>query len=174
MPRCRPANAWHSMRSKSSSRRSSALATAAANAHDLSSLPAWAARRRGGRPALGAGRLQDGTLHVRRVKNGAPASHPLTGREMREVRQHQRESPQSPFIFVSQRGSPLAAPGFSPLVERAGVVADLGIKVHAHMLRRSSSWSSNRHAVGSAAIHRPARCRMARNCSYFSGWHDRR
>ena len=28
--------------------------------HDLFSLPAWAARRRGGRPALGAGRLQDG------------------------------------------------------------------------------------------------------------------
>ena len=39
------------------------------------------------------------TLHVRRVKNGTPASHPLTGREMRELRQHQRESPSSPFIF---------------------------------------------------------------------------
>ena len=49
-------------------------------------------------------------------------------------------APQSPFIFVSQRGSPLAAPGFSPLVERAGVVADLGIKVHAHMLRHSTGY----------------------------------
>ena len=80
------------------------------------------------------------TLHVRRVKNGTPASHPLTGREMRELCQHQRESPSSPFIFVSERGSPLSAPGFSRMVERAGVVADLGIKVHAHMLRHSAGY----------------------------------
>jgi site-specific recombinase XerD len=58
---------------------------------------------------------------------------------MRELRQHQRESPESPFIFASQRGSPLAALGFSPLVERAGAVTDLGIKVHAHMLRGSTA-----------------------------------
>jgi integrase len=29
------------------------------------------------------------TLHVRRVKNGTPATHPLTGREMRAPRRHQ-------------------------------------------------------------------------------------
>jgi len=58
-------------------------------------------------------------LHVRRVKNGTPASHPLTGREMRALRRHQRESRPSPFVFVSERGAPLAAPGFSRMVERA-------------------------------------------------------
>ena len=52
---------------------------------------------------------------------------------MRELCKHQRESPQSPFIFVSGQGSPLSAPAFSRMVERAGVVADLGIKVHAHV-----------------------------------------
>ncbi|HWW35344.1 MAG TPA: HGGxSTG domain-containing protein, partial [Xanthobacteraceae bacterium] len=41
------------------------------------------------------------TLHIRRAKNGTPATHPLSGREMRELRRHQRESPQSPFVFVS-------------------------------------------------------------------------
>ena len=81
------------------------------------------------------------TLHVRRVKKKrTPASHALTGREMRELRQHQRESPSSPFIFVSESSSPLSAPGFSRTVERAGVVADLGIKVHAHMLRHSTGY----------------------------------
>ena len=40
-------------------------------------------------------------LHVRRVKNGTPATHPLTGREMRALRRHQRESGPSPFVFVS-------------------------------------------------------------------------
>src|ERR1700687_5470682 len=32
------------------------------------------------------------TLHVRRVKNGTPATHPLTGREMRALRKYQRNS----------------------------------------------------------------------------------
>jgi integrase len=32
-------------------------------------------------------------LHVRRVKNGTPASHALTGREMRALRRHHRGKP---------------------------------------------------------------------------------
>jgi hypothetical protein len=50
--------------------------------------------------------------------------HPLSGREMRELRRHQRESA---FVSVSERGAPLSAPGFSRMVERAAVAADLGI-----------------------------------------------
>jgi integrase len=74
-------------------------------------------------------------LHVRRAKNSTSATHPLSGREMRELRRHQRESPGSPFLFASERAAPLSAPGFSRLVERAAETADLGIKAHAHMLR---------------------------------------
>jgi integrase len=58
------------------------------------------------------------TLHVRRVKNGTPSTHPLTGRELRDLRRHQRESAKSPFVFVSERGAPLSAPGFSRMIER--------------------------------------------------------
>jgi type 1 fimbriae regulatory protein FimB/type 1 fimbriae regulatory protein FimE len=81
------------------------------------------------------------TLHVRRIKNGTPATHPLTGREMRALRRHQREAPKSAFIFVSERGAPLSAPGFSRMVERAGRSANLGIKVHAHMLRHACGYA---------------------------------
>jgi integrase len=45
------------------------------------------------------------TLHVRRLKNGTPTTHPLTGRELRALRRHQRESAKSPFAFVSERGA---------------------------------------------------------------------
>jgi integrase len=79
-------------------------------------------------------------LHVRRAKNGTSATHPLSGREMRELRRHQRESPGSPFVFVSERGAPLSAPGFSRMVERAVAVAELGIKAHAHMLRHACGY----------------------------------
>jgi integrase len=83
------------------------------------------------------------TLHVRRIKNGTPATHPLTGREMRALRKHQRESGLTPraFVFVSERGAPLSAPGFSRMVERAGRAAKLGIKVHAHMLRHACGYA---------------------------------
>jgi type 1 fimbriae regulatory protein FimB/type 1 fimbriae regulatory protein FimE len=70
------------------------------------------------------------SLHVRRVKNGTPGTHPLTGRELRLLRRHQRESERSPFVFVSERGAPLSAPGFSRMIERAAGLAKLGIKVH--------------------------------------------
>jgi integrase len=69
-----------------------------------------------------------------------PSTHPLTGKELRELRKHQHESPTSPFMFVSERGTPLTAPGFSRMVERAGIAADLGIKVHAHMLRHATGF----------------------------------
>jgi site-specific recombinase XerD len=62
--------------------------------------------------------------------------HPLIDRrELRALRQYQRTSPVSPFVFVSQRGAPFDAPGFSMMVERVGIAADLGVKVHAYMLR---------------------------------------
>jgi integrase len=59
------------------------------------------------------------SLHVRRLKNGTPSTHPLSGRELRALRRHQRESKRSPFVFVSERDAPLSAPGFSRMVERA-------------------------------------------------------
>jgi len=80
------------------------------------------------------------TLHVRRLKNGTPSTHPLTGRELRALRRHQRESVKSPFVFVSERGAPLSAPGFSRMVERAASFAKIGIKAHAHMLRHACGY----------------------------------
>jgi integrase len=49
-------------------------------------------------------------LHVRRVKNGTPSTHPIQGDEMRALRRLHRESPTSPFVFVSERGSPSPQP----------------------------------------------------------------
>jgi integrase len=80
-------------------------------------------------------------IHIRRIKNGSPSTHPLTGRELRALRQHQRASPGSPFLFVSERGAPLNAAGFSRMVERAGKAAGLDLKFHAHMLRHACGFA---------------------------------
>ena len=59
---------------------------------------------RAGRPSLGSDRLRSGAvLHVRRVKQGTPATHPILGDELRALRQLQREQePKSPFMFTSE------------------------------------------------------------------------
>jgi site-specific recombinase XerD len=92
------------------------------------------------------------SLHVRRVKNGMPSTHPLTGRELRELRRHQRESPKSPFVFVSERGAPLSAPSFSRMIERAAKAANLGIKAHAHMLRHACGYKLAKDGVDTRAL----------------------
>ena len=76
-------------------------------------------------------------LHVRRVKSGIPSTHPLTGMEMRALRRLRREGPESPFIFVSERGSPFSTAGFARMIDRAAEAAGLEIKAHPHMLRHA-------------------------------------
>ena len=58
--------------------------------------------------------LQRGTLHVNRKKNGEAATHPLSGRELRGLRQLKRAYPESPFMMPNSvrtpRGRGYAAP----------------------------------------------------------------
>jgi integrase len=81
------------------------------------------------------------TLHVRRVKKGTPATHPLRGDEMRALRKLQRESAASPFVFTSERGAPFATAGFAKMIERAGIAAKLPFKAHPHMLRHACGFA---------------------------------
>ena len=61
------------------------------------------------------------TLHVRRVKQGTPSTHPILGDELRPLRRLQREQePKSPFVFTSERGSPFTTAGFARMIDRAG------------------------------------------------------
>jgi site-specific recombinase XerD len=81
-------------------------------------------------------------LHVRRVKQGTPSVHPLSGPELRALRRLQRESEgSSPFVFLSERGAPFTTAGFARMVERAGLAAGLGLKVHPHMLRHACGFA---------------------------------
>ena len=83
-----------------------------------------------------------GTLHVRRVKQGTPSTHPIMGDELRALRRLKREQqPTSPFVFTSERGAPFSTAGFARMVERAGVEAKLAFKAHPHMLRHACGYA---------------------------------
>jgi hypothetical protein len=57
------------------------------------------------------------TLHVRRVKQGTPSTHPIVGDELRALRRLQRkQGPKSPFVFTSERGAPFTTAGFARMV----------------------------------------------------------
>jgi site-specific recombinase XerD len=79
-------------------------------------------------------------LHVRRVKQGTPATHPLGGVELRALRRLQREVAKCEFVFVSERGAPFSTAGFAKLVERAGIEAGFKFKAHPHMLRHACGY----------------------------------
>jgi integrase len=82
------------------------------------------------------------TLHVRRVKRGTPATHPILGDELRALRRLQREqAPTSPFVFTSERAGPFTTAGFARMMERAGVEAGMPFKVHPHMLRHACGFA---------------------------------
>ena len=58
--------------------------------------------------------LNAAILHVRRVKQGSPATHPLTGVELRALRKLQRDQePKSPFVFISERRYTVLKAGLS-------------------------------------------------------------
>jgi type 1 fimbriae regulatory protein FimB/type 1 fimbriae regulatory protein FimE len=84
--------------------------------------------------------LASGKLFVTRVKNGSPSTHPLAGIELRALRKLQRESPKSPFVFVSERGSPFTTAGFRKMVARLGEAAEFEFGIHPHMLRHGTGY----------------------------------
>jgi integrase len=81
-----------------------------------------------------------GTLHVRRKKNGDPATHPLSGRELRALRELKRAYLGSPFLFLTERLGPITAATVRKLIARAGTNAQIGLPVHPHMLRHAAGF----------------------------------
>jgi type 1 fimbriae regulatory protein FimB/type 1 fimbriae regulatory protein FimE len=89
--------------------------------------------------------LNTGRLHARRAKGGAASVHPIGARESRALRKLQRDMiaagmMSSPYVFVSERGSPLSVAGYQRMVARAGEAARFGFLVHSHMLRHGCGY----------------------------------
>src|SRR3990170_4429091 len=84
--------------------------------------------------------LEQGTLHVNRLKNGTPSVHPLRGPEIRALRKLFREYPDSPYVFATERGGPMTDATARKIVARAGELAEVGFPVHPHMLRHATGY----------------------------------
>jgi type 1 fimbriae regulatory protein FimB/type 1 fimbriae regulatory protein FimE len=92
-------------------------------------------------------------MHIRRVKGGSPATHQIPGRELRWLRQLEREQrPRSAFVFTSERSSPFTSRGIHKLVAQAGVAAGLPFPVHPHMLRHTTGYVFANNGVDTRTI----------------------
>ena len=91
-------------------------------------------------------------LHVRRVKNGLPALHPLRGTELRALRQLQHTSPEMAYVFISERGSPLTARTVYHIIAEAGRAAGFAFPVHPHMLRHACGFYLANKGVDTRAL----------------------
>lgn len=84
--------------------------------------------------------LEQGTIHINRLKNGNPSVHPLRGPEIRALRRLFREYPDSQYVFCTERKGPLTAATARKVIARAGALAGLGFPVHPHMLRHATGY----------------------------------
>jgi type 1 fimbriae regulatory protein FimE len=78
-----------------------------------------------------------GSIHVNRLKNGLPSTHPIRGVEMRALRELRRVYVDSPYVFVTERKGPMTTATARKLIARAGELAKLPFPIHPHMLRHA-------------------------------------
>ena len=85
--------------------------------------------------------LSQGLLHVNGSKRTAPAStHPIGEPEIRSLRRLQRDYPETPYVFVTERKGPLTESNVRKMIARARWNANISFPVHPHMLRHACGY----------------------------------
>ena len=84
--------------------------------------------------------LKTGLLHVSRLKNGIDSVHPVRGPELRALRRLKKDYPNTPYVFVTERGGPMTDSTVRKMIKRAGEAAGIDFPIHPHMLRHSAGY----------------------------------
>jgi integrase len=85
--------------------------------------------------------VDSATLHMRRAKNGKPATHPIRGDELRALRQLRRDQgAHAKFVFLGERGAPFTTDALNH-IKRLGAKTKIGFPVHVHMLRHACGYA---------------------------------
>jgi type 1 fimbriae regulatory protein FimE len=122
--------------------------------------------------------LQHGRLHVNRAKGGIESVHPLHGPELRALRPLQGSSP---YVFVTEAGTPVTTAWFLRMIQRTGRAAKLPFQVHPHMLRHSTGYKlanqgedtrSLAHYLGHRNLQSTARCAALAPGRFAKFWKD--
>ncbi|MBV8456136.1 MAG: tyrosine-type recombinase/integrase [Acetobacteraceae bacterium] len=85
--------------------------------------------------------LDNGTLEMRRAKNGKGGTHTLDRDELRDFRKLRQQAGNSLYVFETERGGPLSTDTLAYIVREAGNLARLDVDVHPHMLRHAAGYA---------------------------------
>jgi type 1 fimbriae regulatory protein FimB/type 1 fimbriae regulatory protein FimE len=96
--------------------------------------------------------LPNERIYVRRLKNGVPSTQPLSGIELRALKQLRRRHPNSSWVFLSERGAPMTRRNAHSIVARAGKNAKLGFPVHPHQLRHALGFYMSEKGVPTRSL----------------------
>lgn len=96
--------------------------------------------------------LKTGHIHVQRAKNSNDSTHPLRGAELRGLRQILRDYPASPYVFQTERKTPMDTRMIRVIVKRLGQKANLPFEASPHMLRHGCGYYLAAKGVDTRAI----------------------
>ncbi len=125
--------------------------------------------------------LKQGLIHVSRVKQGTASTHPLRGLEIRALRRLQRDHSNTPYVFMTERKTPMTTSTVRKMVARAGKIAGIGFPVHPHMLRHACGFKlaneghdtrAIQHYLGHKNIQHTVRYTELTAGRFNSFWHD--
>ena len=84
--------------------------------------------------------LDQGVIHIARVKGSNDSTHSLDRDELRDLRKL-RQQVTGLYVFETERGGPLSVDALQYIVREAGRAARLDIEAHPHMLRHAAGYT---------------------------------
>ncbi|MEQ5091667.1 tyrosine-type DNA invertase [Providencia rettgeri] len=101
--------------------------------------------------------LQEGILHIRRIKNGLCTNHPLLKREVKVIKSWLKARKKflgsdSDWFFLSKKGKPLTRQRIYQLMTSLGIKANISINAHPHMLRHACGFALANRGVDTRLI----------------------
>jgi type 1 fimbriae regulatory protein FimB/type 1 fimbriae regulatory protein FimE len=84
--------------------------------------------------------LDQGVIHVARVKGSNDSTHSLDRDELRDLRKLRQQVP-GLYVLETKRGGPMSVDALQYIVREAGRLARLDVEVHPHMLRHATGYA---------------------------------
>ncbi|WP_439070478.1 tyrosine-type DNA invertase (plasmid) [Serratia nevei] len=90
--------------------------------------------------------LKEGSLYIRRMKNGFSTLHPLLANEIKAIRawinvRKGMPGKESDWLFLSRQGGPLTRQRVYQLISQLGKQASITVVSHPHMLRHACGFA---------------------------------
>ena len=95
--------------------------------------------------------LDQGVIHIARVKGSNDSTHSLDRDELRDLRKL-RQQVTGVYVFETERGGPLSVDALQYIVREAGRAARLDVEAHPHMLRHAAGYTLANEGVDTRLI----------------------